>query len=351
MLTNEKCNLNKLNDLISEELTPFVRKVDEEAYFAESYLKRLGEEGFFANDGLEREVLLQRITLVEETAKVCMTTAFCVWCHLAAITYLTFTKNTPLQERILPQLLSGKSLAGTGLSNPLKSFAKLETIHLKAKRVPNGFIVNGVLPAVSNLGEGHVFAFVAQSESNREIMGLLSCDVSGLVLKKRTDFVGVNGSATFSCQFNNVFIPEEDIISLEAKRFIELVRKRFVSYQIPLGIGVTASCIEKMEQMNEKNPTINKHLCVHPKQLKLRNDDLRNRLIEVIQSTEYSWEELLAIRLEIVYLTLETVQASMIYSGGKGYMKKSAAARKLREAYFLVNLTPTVKHLELFANS
>src|SRR5699024_10556230 len=123
---------------------------------------RLGSAGFFATDHSEKDVMLKRIAVVEEIAKVCMTTAFCVWCHFAATTYVSHSENNYLRERILPQLLNAKLLAGTGLSNPLKSFANLEKIHLQAKKVSGGYIINGALPAVSNIGAEQSFAFIAE---------------------------------------------------------------------------------------------------------------------------------------------------------------------------------------------
>src|SRR5699024_7785996 len=228
MLIEETIDISRLNKLIEKELTPFVRKIDQEAYYAKRYIERLGEEGFLSTDyESESAILSKRITIVEETAKVCMTTAFCVWCHLAAITYLSHTSNEKLRQETLPQLLSGKLLGGTGLSNPLKTFAKLEKLHLKARKVSGGYVINGALPAVSNIGVGHSFAFIAGIDKNIQIMGFTSCDVKGLSLNQRTGYLGLNGSATFSCSFKDVFIPDEDIISPEAHKFVEKIRYRF----------------------------------------------------------------------------------------------------------------------------
>src|SRR5690625_2168945 len=101
-----------------------------------------------------------------------MTTAFCIWCHLAATTYLTNTENEQLRTEVLPKLISGEILAGTGLSNPLKSFAKLETLHLKAEKIRGGYLINGALPAVSNIGEQQTFAFIAEVKSSEKGKGL-----------------------------------------------------------------------------------------------------------------------------------------------------------------------------------
>jgi hypothetical protein len=68
--------------------------------------------------------------------------------------------------------------------------------------------------------------------------------------------------------------------------------------------------------------------------------------INQIYNNKLNFKEVANIRLEIVYLTLEAVQTSMLHHGSGGYLKDSQPSRRLREAYFFANLTPTVKHLE-----
>lgn len=335
-----------INEIIDTYLTPYVKRIDREALYPKHYIQMLGKEGYFlSNDKTEVEVILQRVAVIEKTAKVCMTTAFCLWCHFAAIVYITNTKNHQLRKKILPKLESGELLAGTGLSNPLKTFSSIEKIHLTARKVENGYIINGSLPAISNIGKGHAFAFIARSETSY-IMGFISCDDERLSLNERTNYLGMNGSATYSCTFTNVFIPESDIISYEAIKFVQSVRSLFVSYQIPLGLGVTASSIASIEKMYEKNASVNKYLQKGSEDIKARYVILRKCLRKQIRAKCYHWKDIVNLRLDTAYLTLDAVQAAMIHSGGAGYLKESSVSRKLREAYFLVNLTPTVKHLE-----
>ncbi|MES0857848.1 acyl-CoA dehydrogenase family protein, partial [Geobacillus sp. G4] len=78
-----------LEQLIEKELKPYVKKIDAEGFYQEQYLRELGKAGFFStNHKSQKEYILQEMKVVEETAKWCMTTAFCLWCHLAALTYV-----------------------------------------------------------------------------------------------------------------------------------------------------------------------------------------------------------------------------------------------------------------------
>lgn len=347
MLKEKVFELDQLHRIIETYLVPYVQKVDQEAYYADQYLKKLGEAGYFSTTGKTKaEIILDRVFVVEETAKVCMTTAFCIWCHLAAITYLTNSDNQHLKQHTLPKLIAGDVIAGSGLSNPLKSFTHLEKIHLEANKVEKGFSVNGALPAISNIGEGHAFAFIAKVNEEESVMFFIPCDTDGLTMKKHTNFVGLNGSATYGCKFDDVFIPEENIISYEAFDYVQQVRSEFVSYQIPLGLGVTAASIKAMEETLYISEGVNRSLRVQPQDLSDKYDELYSEFIKLVEENDLTWEKVIRIRLEVAYVTLEAVQAGMIHRGGGGYVKTSDSARRLREAYFIVNLTPTIKHLE-----
>jgi len=175
MLTKPLIDYDLLHQIIETELKPVVKQVDEQAFYARRYIERLGEAGFFTTDTDDEYFILKRLAVVEETAKVCMTTSFCIWCHLAAITYLSHSDNLYLKEQVLPRLLAGEILAGTGLSNPLKAFAQLEPLHLKAERVSGGYVINGALPAVSNIGSDEAFAFVAEVDDVQKVMGFVFC--------------------------------------------------------------------------------------------------------------------------------------------------------------------------------
>ena len=48
-------------------------------------------------------------------------------------------------------------------------------------------------------------------------MGFVPCNAEGLKLKEKVDYLGINGSATYACSFNDVFVPDEWILSENAE--------------------------------------------------------------------------------------------------------------------------------------
>ena len=336
-----------LNSIIEEDLKPFVKKIDTEAYYADHFLRKLGQSGLLnSSNKLQNELIYEEMELVYETAKTCMTTAFCLWCHLAALTYVRHTSNDMLKNKFLPLLESGAVLGGTGLSNPMKYYAGLEKLHLNAKPTEGGYILSGVLPSVSNLGENHWFGVIAGVDETKQVMCFISCDVEGLKLKEKMDYLGINGSATYACSFNEVFVPDELVLSHHASSFCDQIRPAFISYQIPLGLGVTEASCTSIEKVDQKQNGCNRYLQQQSCDLEETELHIRERIKQLFTHDSLNWKEVARIRLETVYLTLDAVQASMLHNGSSGYLRYSAPSRRLREAYFFANLTPTVKHLE-----
>jgi alkylation response protein AidB-like acyl-CoA dehydrogenase len=338
-----------LDPLIEAQLKPYVKQIDAEAYYAANFLKSLGLSGLLQSQHApEAEVLSKGAQIVEQTAKVCMTTAFNAWCHLAALTYVRKSDNVYLRQTILPKLESGETLGGTGLSNPMKFYAGLEKVHLQATRTSGGYIFSGQLRAVSNLGPNHWFGVVARINNEQRVMAMISCQATGLELKEKLDYIGLNGSATYSCCFHDVYVPDEWIVAEQADDFIFKIRPLFVMYQIPLGLGVTSASIRSIEQATNKQCGANSYLRTQAADLRTRLNLSQQRYEELVHTPDLGarWKAIIALRLDLAYLTLEAVQACMLHQGGAAYLKQSDASRRLREAYFFANLTPTIKHLE-----
>lgn len=85
--------------------------------------------------------------------------------------------------------------------------------------------------------------------------------------------------------------------------------------------------------------------------MKVQATELRNHQerieAELTQlASNLTLKDVVNTRLQAVHDTLAAVQANMIHNGAAGYVAGSVPSRKLREAYFFANLTPTVRHLE-----
>src|SRR3989344_3283182 len=101
------------------------------------------------------------IRAMAEASRVCAATGFMMWCQAVCGLYLQQSGNPTLMGDVLQRHASGAGMGGTALSNPMKSYAQIESLLLKATPVEGGYLVNGTLPWVSNLGPDHYCGAIA----------------------------------------------------------------------------------------------------------------------------------------------------------------------------------------------
>lgn len=260
-----------------------------------------------------------------------------------------------LKQQLLPKVATGQVLAGTGLSNPMKHFAEIEKISLIAERCAGGYVLNGMLPWVSNLGPGHYFGVVAQIKGQAEyLMAIASDHFTGLSLRANAHFIALEGSRTYSCIFRDVFVPDEFILAAPCEAYVSRIRPGFILTQVGLGLGLVDSCLELMQRANRKTGHVNYFL-----------DDQAEDItaeLQVARQTAYTLadqvdrhqgrtsrallEAVIQARITASELSLRAANAAMLYAGARGYILHNPVERKLRESYFVAIVTPALKHLK-----
>ncbi|MGI0479798.1 acyl-CoA dehydrogenase family protein [Geminocystis sp. CENA526] len=352
--------LDGVKSTIKLNLSPKVSKIDREGYYPRDFMHTLGEVGGFQQTitpvfGGSGRGFRNALQVIETVSETCLCTGFITWCHIACVWYIQNSENTYLKKNILPQIAMGKVLAGTGLSNPMKHFADIEKIALIAKPCEGGYIIDGLLPWVSNLGKGHYFAVVAQIiNSNDYLMAIVSDDFKGLNLKSTAHFIALEGSQTFSCQFREVFVPDEYILASPCDEYIKNIKAGFILAQVGMGLGVTQASVNAMKKFNLRYAHINGFLddtleAIEEdlEGLRLKSytlaDKLNNR--ETPDDTSF-FQEVVKCRIQASELALRSSQSAILYAGARGYLQGSDLDRRLRESYFVAIVTPALKHLK-----
>jgi alkylation response protein AidB-like acyl-CoA dehydrogenase len=357
-----------ITNILTEQLAPLVRSIDCEGVYPNDFLQSLFASGAYAlgsDRTLQGNGNTEALELIERVSEVCGSTGFSIWCHTAAIHYIRCGQSEFLREEVLPGLVSGALMGGTGLSNPMKFYAGLEPLRLKADPVGegDGYCVHGVLPFISNLGRDHWFGLIAETPAGRRVMAVVPCSAEGISMEVRENFLGLNGTATYTCRFDNVQVQPEWVVADDADAFVRIIRPGFVLSQIGLSLGVTRAAIDCMKRQVNKQAGANRFLPVQPEDVERRWLALRERAYRLAEqgdsvgsgvgdgagtdeSAEAYWQEVLRTRLDSAYLALEAVQADFLHCGGAGYVLHSDPSRRMREAYFIAVLTPSIKHLE-----
>jgi hypothetical protein len=348
--------IDRVRDVVGNELRPLARAIDERGVYPSAVLRRLGAVGAFAqhheNSGEANSVDVGlAIKAMSAVAEECLATAFCVWCQDAFGWYLQNTENAALRTRLQDGAATGAILGGTGLSNPMKALSGIEAIRLRGQRVAGGHRVDGVLPWVSNIEDGHYFAICFATDPEGKLMSAALARVGGegVVARHTTRFIALEGTATRSVIFENAFIPDEDLLAESLLPFARRIRPGFVLLQTGMATGLIRDCISLMRSLPDRSREINAFLPLGPNEIEDRLAELETRVLDLAGTpTEESadfLELVLKARLDGANLALDAAQASMLHAGARAYIEGSIYSRRLRESYFVAIVTPATKHL------
>lgn len=347
-----------LSDLIAVELAPKVVDIDLKGVYPDAFLRKLGTLGGLgsltpvAHGGTARG-LRHATQLIEEASRQCVSTGFLLWAQYALQWYVLNGTNQALAAEMLPRMASGEALGGTAQSNSMKSCVGIEETRLKARRVEGGYVVNGVLPWVSNIGPEHWFHMGASlPDMPGLVVGLVHGGTPGLTLTQNAHFIGMEGTNTFACQFRDVFLADARVVCHPADfdAFRDRTKAAFILLQMGMGLGLVDACVEMMKRSDRTHGHVNRFLDVQADSLEAELDAARAATYALAERIERDGSaphvrETLQLRLAGSELSLKAANAAMLHLGAKGYLSNNAAQRRLREAYFIAIVTPAIKHL------
>lgn len=347
-----------LSDLIATELAPKVVDIDLKGEYPGAFLHQLGTLGGLGSltpvalGGTGRG-LVHAIQVIEEVSKHCVSSGFLLWAEYALQWYLVNSTNRALAAEMLPKMARGEVLGGTAQSNSMKSCVGIEETRLKAQRVDGGYLINGVLPWVSNIGPDHWFHMGATlAGAPGLVIGLVHGSTSGLTLAQNAHFIGMEGTNTFACQFRDVFLADEMVVCHpdEFAAFRDRTKSAFILLQMGMGLGLVDACVAMMKRADKTHGHVNRFLDVQADALEAELDAARAATCVLAAKIERDGSaphvrETLELRLAGSELSLKAANAAMLHLGAKGYLSNNAAQRRLREAYFIAIVTPAIKHL------
>ena len=334
-----------------------VEGIDRQGHYPRAVLQQLASAGAMsahlaAPAGLGNYGLA--IRAMAEASRVCGATGFMMWCQAVCGLYLEQSGNPALTGDALMQMASGQRLGGTALSNPMKSYAQIESLLLKATPVDGGYLVNGTLPWVSNLGPDHCCGAIAAVEADgqslgRELMFLLRCDAPGVTMRDCPSFSAMEGTGTWALHLKDYFVGAGELIADPAKPTIARIRAAFVMLQCGMAVGITQGAIDSMWAVEAQLGHVNQFLEDRPDALQAELDALTKRVMKMAEtpfdgSTEF-FIDVLDARAHGAELCLRAAQSALMHQGARGYLMSSDVQRRVRESHFVAIVTPAIKHL------
>lgn len=334
-----------------------VQAIDRDGHYPVAVLKQLGALGAMSahlDAPAGQADFFLAIQAMAEVSRVCGATGFMMWCQGVCGLYMQQSGNPALLGELLDRHVTGTTLGGTALSNPMKSYAQIESLLLRATPVDGGFLIDGSLPWVSNLGPDHYCGAIAavmdgDTPAGREVMFVLRCDGPGVELRECPSFSAMEGTGTYAIRLKDYFVGAADLIAEPAKPYIARIRAAFVLLQCGMATGVTQGAIDSMWDVEAQLGHVNQFLDERPDALQGELDELNGRIRALARtpfdaSTDF-FIDVLDARAHGAELCLRAAQSALMHQGARGYLLSSAVQRRVRESHFVAIVTPAIKHL------
>lgn len=252
MVTNSDLKMlrSMVRDFTDNEIRPIASQIDKKENIPQELIKKLGETGLLGTAFPEEyggggfgEVGF--CIAQEEVTKACGSTAALIGAHQSiGANAIYIGGSEELKRKYLPQITSGEKIAAFALT---EAEAGSDAFDLQTTAMyKNGkWILNGEKIWITNAGIADVFSVFARTEKG--ITGfVVERNFPGVSIGPSEKKLGIKGSTTNSIHFDNVEVPEENIIGANGRGFITAM-KTLDSGRIGIGACSLGAAKELLE--------------------------------------------------------------------------------------------------------
>jgi acyl-CoA dehydrogenase family member 9 len=232
-----------LRELAEAKIDP--RKIEEKRWLGDDIVRELGERGLcglyvpeeYGGQGLSQTGYAR---VFETFAQIDATLSIVMGVHQSIGFKGIHMFGTPEQkERWLPDLASGRKLAGFALTEP-EAGSDAYNIQSRAVQQADGsWLLNGEKRYIGNGSKGDVFTAFARAEvdgKDRHIALILEKGMKGFEVGERYDTMGLRGNDLRRLYFNDVRVPAENVLGEPGEGF-RIAMQILNNGRIGLGTG------------------------------------------------------------------------------------------------------------------
>ena len=217
-----------VRDFAEKEIRPNMKKWDDEEIFPVETMKKMGELGLlgifipeeFGGSGFS---YFEYATALMELGRVCGGVGLSVAAHNSLCTgHIYYHGNEEQKRKYLPKLASGEWIGAWGLTEPNTGS---DAMRMKTTAVKEGneWVINGAKNWITHGLSGDVAVVLVRTgdllDSNGITAFIIEKGMPGFSAVKIKEKLGVRASETAELIFDNVRVPEENVIGQVGKGF------------------------------------------------------------------------------------------------------------------------------------
>lgn len=222
-----------VRDFAEKEVRPNMNKWDDEEHFPVDVMKKLGDLGLLGifvpeEYGGSGFTYYEYVTTLIELGKVCGGLGLSVAAHNSLCTgHIYYHGSEAQKKKYLPKLASGEFIGAWGLTEPNTGS---DAMRMKTTAVKEGneWVINGAKNWITHGLSGDVAVVLVRTGELLDSKGItafiIEKDMPGFSAVKIKDKLGVRASETAEMIFENVRVPEENVIGEVGKGFVQAMQ-------------------------------------------------------------------------------------------------------------------------------
>ncbi|WP_049968428.1 acyl-CoA dehydrogenase family protein [Haloferax prahovense] len=197
-----------------------VRKASEMGLTGAHFPVEYGGVGY---SSLENALVTEELFAVDPGIGLCITSA-----GFGAEAIISFGTDDQ-KERFLPPITEGESVMGAAISEP-QAGSDVTSVRTRAEKDGDEWVINGTKMWITNGSVGDYFVVMCQTDPDADdryagfSQLIVEADRDGFSADKITGKMGIRASDTAELVFDDVRVPEENLVGTEGMGFLQLMQ-------------------------------------------------------------------------------------------------------------------------------
>jgi long-chain-acyl-CoA dehydrogenase len=190
----------------------------------------------------------------EEVSKVSASLSSCFGIHYdCSAPYLVDLGTEEQKQRWLPKFCSGELVAAIGMTEP-SGGSDLAALKTTAKKADGGWVVNGSKTFITNGDMADLVITAARTDPSKGAKGItlfaIEEGMEGFARGRKLDKVGQTESGTSELFFEDVFVPEENVLGEVDRGFIHMM-ERLAQERVGAAVSNIAHAVQILDETIE----------------------------------------------------------------------------------------------------
>ncbi|KOX97042.1 MULTISPECIES: acyl-CoA dehydrogenase family protein [Halorubrum] len=264
-LTDEQKQLREeVRKFADEEIRPVATEYDVEESYPHEVMDEAADMGLLAPhvpveyggigySSLENAILTEELFAADPGIGLCISSA-----GFGAEALMEFGTEAQ-KERVLPEVTAGDAVMGSAISEP-QAGSDVTSVATRAEKDGDEWVINGSKMWITNGTVADYFVVVCETDPDIDdrysgySQILVEGDRDGLTRDKITGKLGIRASDTAELRFDDVRVPEENLIGQRGMGFLQLMQffdetRTAVAAQ---GVGIARGAAERALEYAEE---------------------------------------------------------------------------------------------------